>query len=1097
MSDQHSSGASAAGPGDLPLPPRLRRTLERFRERLWSVKIAEGALAGLLGLALAYLLVFALDRAFDTPAWLRTSLLVAGFAVSGLGLPLLWHRWVWRQRTLADAARYLKRRHPRLGDELLGIVELAHRHSDGESLVLVEAAMRQVDEQVGERDFADAVPTRRRRRRLAAALACLGAAGLLLALVPEAGRNALARWLSPWNGPERYTFAQVEYLPETLVVPYAEPFPLAARLSESSEWRPSRARLVLPGRTRLESERREGRYDFAIPPQKDAGRLALRVGDSRETIAVEPLPRPELTALEAVVRLPDYLRYERDPVVPIRGASLQVVEGASAAIRGTTSRELAEARLDGKPAPVEGATFLAPPIAPESPTTATFSWRDVHGLEAKEPLELRLASVADRAPDIRAHQVGSQRIVLADEVVPFDIQADDDYGLREVGLEWTAETTERAEGGAIRDGEKPVAAGDPEKTSVQTRATFSARREGLPPGTYRVRAFANDFLPNRPRVHSPAFVLHVLGPEEHARWLTEEFSKWFRNARETYERERQLHESNLALRELSAEELDRPENRRRLQDQSSAESANARRLDALVSAGRGLVGEASKNPEFEAEKLERWAEMMRSLDQIARERMPSVADLLQRSSRAPGSPAGESGESGESGKSDAEANGSSVAEAPPSPPGLGDREKGLVPEEKAKGPNQSGGAPTGSGLPATTLSDPGGKEGDAPGPPPSSPAQQGLDRALEEQRELLAEFARVADELAEILASLEASTFVKRLKAASRKQTELADAVAKTLGEGFGLPRRRLAQQLREVGEEVARTQEEQSRFVHHIQTDLEAYYQRKQESLYKKVLDQMKDRSVVPALRLVGQESLANLSGRSVAATQFWADTLDRWAEELVAAAEGGQQGGQQQGESKSLPPEIVLRVMKSLRDEMRLRDETRELEEARAAFAQADYAEKVKPLEYSQTEIRENLDGAVEDILALPDAGDFGREVQLLAQASDIMRQAHAVLARPDTGTEAIAFQTEVIELLLQSKRQQSGGGGGGGGSSGQGGGNQGGGQGSALSDVGPQGGGLEPAPIPREVEQGTGKAGRELPEEFRRGLDHYFNAIETNRP
>ena len=85
-------------------------------------------------------------------------------------------------------------------------------------------------------------------------------------------------------------------------------------------------------------------------------------------------------------------------------------------------------------------------------------------------------------------------------------------------------------------------------------------------------------------------------------------------------------------------------------------------------------------------------------------------------------------------------------------------------------------------------------------------------------------------------------------------------------------------------------------------------------------------------------------------------------------------------------------------------------------------------------------------------------------------------------------------MIELLLQTKRQQSGGGGGGGSS--QGGGSQGGGKGSALSDIGPQGtAGEDAAPLSREVEQNTGKAGRELPEEFRRGLDTYFNELEAN--
>jgi hypothetical protein len=239
------------------------------------------------------------------------------------------------------------------------------------------------------------------------------------------------------------------------------------------------------------------------------------------------------------------------------------------------------------------------------------------------------------------------------------------------------------------------------------------------------------------------------------------------------------------------------------------------------------------------------------------------------------------------------------------------------------------------------------------------------------------------------------------------------------------------------------------------------------------------------------------NLAGRSVAASEFWADTLDRWAEELVAAAPDQPKQDGQQGDQKSLPPELVLRIMKVLQEEMQLRDETREMEETRPAFAPDVYASKVRPLEYTQTDLRERIDSVVEDIRELPEAADFEREIMLLSVVSDTMRQAHAVLTRPDTGPEAIAFETEVIELLLQSKRQQSGGGGGGGSNSqNPSGGNNGGGKGSALSDIGPRGQPKEsPAALDREVEQSTGKAGRELPEEFRRGLDTYFNQLESN--
>jgi hypothetical protein len=107
------------------LPPVLETKLADFRRHVWVVKLSEAVLAAAFGIALSYLIVFTLDRFFETPGWVRLCILIAGAATLGIGLPLKWHRWVWRQRRLEDAARLLRRTFPRLGDQLLGIVELA------------------------------------------------------------------------------------------------------------------------------------------------------------------------------------------------------------------------------------------------------------------------------------------------------------------------------------------------------------------------------------------------------------------------------------------------------------------------------------------------------------------------------------------------------------------------------------------------------------------------------------------------------------------------------------------------------------------------------------------------------------------------------------------------------------------------------------------------------------------------------------------------------------------------------------------------------------------------------------------------------------
>ena len=89
--------------------------------------------------------------------------------------------------------------------------------------------------------------------------------------------------------------------------------------------------------------------------------------------------------------------------------------------------------------------------------------------------------------------------------------------------------------------------------------------------------------------------------------------------------------------------------------------------------------------------------------------------------------------------------------------------------------------------------------------------------------------------------------------------------------------------------------------------------------------------------------------------------------------------------------------------------------------------------------------------------------------------MEEAAAILGRPETGSPAIAAETEAIELLLQSKRINPKGGGGGGSTPG------GGGHGKTLdSALALFGGGVNDKEVreDRGVSQSTGESGRRCP-------------------
>ena len=193
-------------------------------------------------------------------------------------------------------------------------------------------------------------------------------------------------------------------------------------------------------------------------------------------------------------------------------------------------------------------------------------------------------------------------------------------------------------------------------------------------------------------------------------------------------------------------------------------------------------------------------------------------------------------------------------------------------------------------------------------------------------------------------------------------------------------------------------------------------------------------------------------------------------------------------------MPPSIILEVLKITELEMDLREQTREVEQARNALAKADYVEQAQPLAKQQDSLAERTNTVVNDIRELENGEqEFAKEIALLERVTEVMDEALEYLSQPDTGPVAIAAETEAIELLLQARRAGKGGGGGGSvaGKSNSGGDTD----ASALALAG-RGEGAGAKIGPRTVDQVSGKGRREVPAELRPGLDAYFNELGRRR-
>jgi hypothetical protein len=440
---------------------------------------------------------------------------------------------------------------------------------------------------------------------------------------------------------------------------------------------------------------------------------------------------------------------------------------------------------------------------------------------------------------------------------------------------------------------------------------------------------------------------------------------------------------------------------------------------------------------------------------------------------------------------------------PPMPPTpqVVDKESSQQPkDDQAADPTKPGQAPGRFGLPSTQagVAKPD-EQADGDEEEEEPPADEALASAIEAQEALLAEFAKVADELAAVMARLEGSTFVKRLKLASREQGEIGSRIAGMAADAFGKADRRpdtVKKALGDVKEKNTRETEKVSA----LMDDLQAYFDRRQLPAFRTVLEEMKDLDALGSLRQLSDD-IVKEAGMSIAQAEFWSDTFDRLADDLVPPPQGGGGGGG--GGSgpprASVPPEVVLELMKVLEDEVNLREDTRVAGQKRKAVSTDEFAAEAGGLADRQEDLADRIVGLVDRLLEEPDGEqEFGQEIQLFDKVEEVMVEAADILRAPDAGPKAIAAETEAIELMLQAQAASGnpgGGGGGGGGGGSPGGGSTGTASSLALALAGrgdrttrEQGGG--------EKEQATGTGGRQLPEEFRAGLDAYFNKFEKAR-
>lgn len=616
------------------LPPELLQQFERLRRGLQLRRTCVALSAGVGGLLLSYIVLFIWDRLADTPVPARYLLL--GLGCLGPVAALAW--WLLaglrRRGEVRSLATLVQRRHPRLGDGLLGIVELAsgERVPDGMSPALCRAAIRQVASEAAKLDFSLAVNWRRPRVMGAlAGLLCGLVAGVLLVAF-DAGRNAFSRWIAPSSAIPRYTFVTVEGLPQKLIVPHGEPFELRASIRLHSFWKPARA-LARAGRQfPLTAPLSNQVAVFKFGGQDQAVRVEIRCGDGRGVLEVEPVLRPSLKSLEAQVRYPEYLDLPGQ-LSSATGGTLVFVTGSQASFRGEVSRALTNvvmslASAQAQTLPFQQTHFESPSVKLEGSPEIRFEWRDVFGLGAVVPWKLSLQETPDEAPRVALVDLPATTALLVTEMMEIRAMGQDDFGVRDVSLKWEAAGPD---GPAVTSGDSEnfiARAPTSDQKQFEHGFRFSPVLLGIKEDSVvELRARATDRFPGRTPSESTLYRIFVVSPERHAELVRQNLESILTRVEEVTRQEEAVLTATQALSENK--DIESAEAASKAGELAERQELNSKNLEELSKDGAQVLREAMRNPTFSEQNLREWAKNLGEMQKVAQQPMQQAKAALE------------------------------------------------------------------------------------------------------------------------------------------------------------------------------------------------------------------------------------------------------------------------------------------------------------------------------------------------------------------------------------------------------------------------------------------------------------------------------------
>ena len=623
------------------LPESLRLQLKQFRARVWRIKIFEAILAGFFGLLFSYILVFSLDRLLPTPGFVRLLILLAGVSLFTVFAPLWINRWVFKHRRENQIAHLIAKEYPKLGDRLLGVVELQNQDENSTSLSprLRDAAMAGVANEVNDRDLEKALPKSWRKTWSFAVVILISITITAWTLTPKASWNALQRWVMPLAQIERYTETKIDLssLPQPYYVAHGEPYTIELGLTPDSNI-PKQAK-ARTGVNQWQYSNADGlRYSFEFKKILKENLVELRVGDAFVDLTVSPIMRPTLKEVSARIHYPSYLQ-KGDDLVDITSGQASIVEGSLVTIEAKANRELSSTTVttidDSREEALSletilmGDSFSLSPIEINQNThRLTLQWVDEHSLSSLSPTKITIERLIDQPSSAYIQNTPNESYVLADSAIEFEVLAEDDFGIKVAGIEWQGEFTKPS---AIMPakGSLPTIKGSPSLRNATEPMIFSFQAYDIPPQKLTIRAWSEDYKESNKRTYSEPITVYVLTKEEHRQLIEKRTQSAINQLEDLMREELDMLDENKRLERKSGEELQRNENLEKLAEQTQKELESADSMKQLAKEMEEIFKDASSNGDIDPNTMKKLAETALEMREMAQQKMPEIAKSLK------------------------------------------------------------------------------------------------------------------------------------------------------------------------------------------------------------------------------------------------------------------------------------------------------------------------------------------------------------------------------------------------------------------------------------------------------------------------------------